>query len=296
VVTIGTFDGVHAGHQAILSYLGERAAENEGHSTLVTFDPHPRAVVHREEVALLTTPGERADECARFGVHRFIVLPFDTALAGLSPEAFVKDILVGRIGLREIVIGYNHAFGRDRRGNRELLERIGEDEGFGVDVIPKQLVEGRVASSSSIRRMLREEGDVLSAEALLGRPYRIAGRVVEGARRGRTLGYPTANLVPDDPRKLIPRRGVYAVQVGIENDSVTWPAMMNIGQRPTFSESEDRIEIHLLGFQGDLYGRRLIVDFVERMRPERKFPSIDALVAQLREDEARCRALLRSVS
>lgn len=295
VVTVGTFDGIHRGHQAVLRFLVERARHHGGRSVLVTFDPHPRAVVHREDVRLLTTPGERAEICARAGIDRFIVLPFDAALAALPPERFVRDILQDRVGLQAMVIGHDHAFGRDRAGRHDLLERLGAELGFDVDVIPAAAVHDAVVSSSTIRRTLLEEGDVHRAADLLGHRYHLSGYVVSGARRGRTLGYPTANLAPEDRRKLIPADGVYAVRVRIGNRPDLLPGMMNIGRRPTFEESEVRIEVHLLDFEGDLYDRRLSVDFIERLRPERRFPTIDALVAQLREDEARCRSVLKDV-
>lgn len=296
VVTVGTFDGVHRGHVAVLDYLVRRARHHGGHSVLVSFDPHPRAVVHEEPVPLLTTPGERADLCARVGLDRFVVLPFDSGLASMEPETFVREILYDRVGLRAMVIGHDHAFGRDRSGGHDLLEALGDELGFHVDVIPAEHVGQAVVSSSRVRRLLLDDGDVARAEQLLGRRYEVSGHVVSGARRGRTLGYPTANLVPDDPRKLVPAEGVYAVSVGIEDRPHRFGGMLNIGRRPTFEEAEIRIEVHLLGFEGNLYDARLVVDFIERLRPERRFPSIEALVAQLREDEARCRSILRRVS
>jgi riboflavin kinase/FMN adenylyltransferase len=296
VVTVGTFDGVHRGHQAVLAYLVERARHHGGHSVVVTFDPHPRTVVHGEPVPLLTTPGERAEVCARSGVDRFIVLPFDEALAAMTPDGFVRDILSERIGLTAMVVGHDHAFGRDRSGRHEQLEALATELGFRLDTIPPASVGDAVVSSSAIRRILLRDGDVRKASDLLGHRYRLSGHVVAGARRGRTLGYPTANLVPEDARKLVPTEGVYAVSVRDERRARAWPGMLNIGRRPTFEESEVRIEAHLLDFSGDLYDRRLTVDFIEHLRPERRFPTIEALIAQLREDEARCRSILKDVS
>lgn len=295
VITVGTFDGVHLGHHAILRFLAEQARARNARPVVVTFDPHPRSVVHGQEVSLLTTPGERAEACAALGIQRFIVLPFDRALAALSPTEFVRDVLVARIGLQAIVVGHDHGFGRGRSGGREELASLGNEYGFEVVVLPAQTMGDRVVSSSEVRRLLREQGDVRKAADLLTRRYSLSGTVVAGARRGRLLGFPTANLVPSDHRKLVPAVGVYAVRVSIEGEPDSHAGMMNVGRRPTFEETGLHLEIHLFDFDRDLYDARLRVEFVERMRDERRFSGVDALVAQLREDEARCRSVLRDV-
>ena len=293
VVTVGTFDGVHVGHQAILRYLNERAEAVGGRSTVVTFDPHPREVVRGEHVPLLTTLEERSALLAEHGVERFVVLPFTRDLSMLEPEAYVEEVLIGQVGLREIVIGYDHAFGRNRKGNRQTLERLGAEHGFSVDVIPEQIEHGITVSSTAIRRLLREEGDVREAAALLGRPYTLAGTVVRGARRGRTIGFPTANLHVEGKRKLVPKLGVYAVRVAWNGEP--FGGMMNVGRRPTFEEEGAvSVEVHLFDFDGDLYGETLRVTFVERVRDEVRFDGPDALVAQLRRDEAESRSVLES--
>jgi riboflavin kinase / FMN adenylyltransferase len=212
VVTVGTFDGVHRGHQAILEYLRRRASASGGLATVVSFDPHPREVVLGEHVPLLTTLDERAALLAEHGMDRFVVLPFTRDLSMLEPEAYVRDVLVGTVGLQEIVIGYDHAFGRNRGGNRSTLEEAGGRMGFTVDVIPAQVVEDAAISSSRIRNLLAEEGDAAGAAHLLGRPYRLAGTVKRGDGRGHTIGFPTANIHPAHESKLIPRHGVYAVR------------------------------------------------------------------------------------
>ncbi|GIV59120.1 bifunctional riboflavin kinase/FAD synthetase [Rhodocaloribacter litoris] len=295
LVTVGTFDGVHLGHQAILRYLLRRAAENGGRSVVVSFDPHPREVVRNEPVPLLTTIDERADLFERLGVDRFIVIPFTKDFARLSAEDFVEQVLVARIGLKEIVIGYDHGFGRGRGGDAALLERLGRQHGFTVDVIPPQVVAEHVVSSTEIRQLLVEAGDVREAARLLGRPYALSGTVVEGAGRGRTIGFPTANLAVSHPRKVIPRPGVYAVSVAPGEAAHVYGGMMNIGRRPTFENEGLHLEVHLLDFRGDLYGRSLRIEFVERLRDERKFASVEALVEQLYEDRKRCMAALKAV-
>ncbi|MFB6272489.1 MAG: bifunctional riboflavin kinase/FAD synthetase [Salinibacter sp.] len=291
VVTVGTFDGVHRGHQAILEYLEERAEEQSGTSTLVSFDPHPRSVVHGEDVPLLTTVTERADVLEEFGLDRFVVIPFSMSFAQLPPEKYVREVLVQRVGMQEITVGYDHRFGKDRGGDVDLLRTLGPEYGFGVDVIPPQEVNHDVVSSSAIRTLLREEGAIEKANERLGRPYCLGGVVSRGEGRGRKLGYPTANLALDDARKLVPKRGVYATTVELP-DGQRRGGMMNIGRRPTFDEMDVTVEVHLLDFEGDLYGKRLSVQFLQRLRDEQKFDSPEALAAQLSEDEEHCRTVV----
>ena len=294
VVTTGIFDGVHRGHQAILEYLLERAAKRGGRSVVLTFDPHPREVIGDGSVPLLMTIEERAASIDAMGVDRFVILPFTKALSRLSAEEFVEDILIRRIGLREIVIGPGHAFGRDRKGNAELLEALGKRRGFSVDVIPPRIVGEHVVSSSAIRQLLEEDGDVAAAKTMLGRPYGFAGTVVRGEGRGRALGFPTANVVVEDPRKVMPALGVYVVQVlrDASPSGKALPGMMNIGHSPTFGGVQRTIEVHIPGFRGNLYGERLRMEFVLRMRDERRFASKTELAEQLSKDRLRCMELL----
>jgi riboflavin kinase/FMN adenylyltransferase len=291
VVTVGTFDGVHRGHQVILDHLLARAEERAGLSTLISFDPHPRSVVHADTVPLLTTVEERAQLLEEFGLDRFVVVPFSEEFSQLSPGDYVEEILVNRVGLQEITVGYDHRFGRKRAGDVDVLREFGEQFGFDVDVIPAQKVDQHVVSSRGIRELLEEEGDVTQAAELLGRPYQLQGVVARGEGRGRQIGYPTANLALQDPRKLVPQRGVYAVTVGLP-DGRTCGGMMNIGRRPTFDEMEVTVEVHLFDFEGDLYGETLSVQFLQRLRDEQKFDSPDALAMQLSEDERHCRTIV----
>ncbi|WP_103026818.1 bifunctional riboflavin kinase/FAD synthetase [Salinibacter altiplanensis] len=293
VVTVGTFDGVHCGHRAIIEYLQERAEAQDGPSTLVSFDPHPRAVVHDEEVPLLTTVAERADLLEGLGLDRFVVIPFSNDFAQLGPKAYVEEVLVDRIGAQEITVGYDHRFGKGRAGDVEDLREFGEQHGFSVDVIPPQEVDHDVVSSSTIRSLLLTEGSIEQANARLGRPYRLSGLVSRGQGRGRELGYPTANLALEDARKLTPKRGVYATMVVLPNGNRRG-GMMNIGRRPTFDEMDVTVEVHLLDYEGDLYGATLSVEFLQRLRAEQKFESAAALAAQLSEDEERCRTVIRT--
>ncbi|MEX0599555.1 MAG: bifunctional riboflavin kinase/FAD synthetase [Rhodothermales bacterium] len=295
VVTVGTFDGVHVGHQAILKYLAARADARGGSSVVLSFDPHPREVVHNTPVPLLTTIDERADAVERIGIDRFVTLPFTEAFSKLDAVAFVEDVLIERIGLREIVIGYDHAFGRDRQGNAELLKELGTRYGFTVDVIPPQVVEEHVVSSTEIRALLSEKGNVTLAAEMLGRPYGLHGTVVRGDGRGRKIGFPTANIAINHPRKVVPATGVYAVRVqrmtgGKAGRQLN--GMMNIGYRPTFGGGEHTVEVHLLDFDEDVYGEDLRIEFVRHLREERRFESKDELVEQLSRDRSRCIHLL----
>ena len=291
VVTTGTFDGVHLGHQAIVRYLVDRAGEIGGVPTVVTFDPHPREVLLGRAIPLLTTLDERADLLESLGVERFVVIPFSRDLSLLEPEDYVSDLLVDGVGMREIVIGYDHRFGRKAAGDRALLDRLGPDLWFTVDVIPEQIDGDVTVSSTEIRRLLAETGEVRRAAELLGRPYRIAGTVVRGDQRGRTLGYPTANLALD-ARKLVPRRGVYAVRATLA-DGARQRGMMNVGTRPTVEAgAATSVEVHLFDFDGDLYGTRVEVDVIGRLRDERRFDGLDALRQQLAQDAVHARSAL----
>ncbi|WP_420454414.1 bifunctional riboflavin kinase/FAD synthetase [Rubrivirga sp.] len=293
IVTTGTFDGVHRGHQAIVRYLVDRAREVGGVPTVVTFDPHPREVLTGLHIPLLTTLDERADALEALGVERFVVVPFSRDLSLLEPEDYVADVLLGTVGMREIVIGYDHRFGRKARGDRALLERLGDRLGFTVDVIPEQIEGDVTVSSTEVRRLLAEAGDAARAAVLLGRPYRLAGTVVRGDARGRTIGYPTANVRPADPRKLVPREGVYAVRATLA-DGATAGGMMNVGRRPTFETDGARtVEVHLFDVDADLYGQTLAVDVVARLRDEQRFDGVEALVAQLGRDAQAARRALR---
>ncbi|HMB92216.1 MAG TPA: riboflavin biosynthesis protein RibF, partial [Rhodothermales bacterium] len=229
-------------------------------------------------------------------VDRFIVLPFTREFAALPPEAFVEQILVDKVGLQEIVIGYDHGFGRGRRGDSALLETLGDRFGFSVDVIPAQVLEAHVVSSTEIRRLLMSEGDVARAAEMLGRSYELSGTVIHGDARGKTIGFPTANIQVQHVSKAIPLRGVYAVRAQVDDEAEMLGGMMNIGIRPTFEGTERRLEVHLFNTDRDLYDRQLRIEFVERIRDERKFDGIEALKQQLSEDRSRCKRALETLS
>ena len=291
LVTVGSFDGVHLGHRQVLCYLVKRARSRKAKSVVLSFEPHPREVLAGEPIPLLTTIEERAELFEALGLDRFIVIEFTRAFSELSAESFVRQILVGRTGLREIIVGYDHGFGRGRRGNTRLLREMGRALGFAVDVVKAHSVESSVVSSSAIRRRLHA-GDLRGASRMLGRPYGLSGLVVRGAARGGAIGYPTANLEVQCERKVLPCGGVYAVRV--HRCGAAYGGMMNIGSRPTFgSEDTLHLEVHLFDFEDEIYGETLRVSFLERLRDEVAFAGADQLRHQLLEDERQSRAILQ---
>jgi riboflavin kinase / FMN adenylyltransferase len=279
-VALGVFDGVHLGHRAILGAAVADARASGVLAVACTFEPHPMEVLQPERAPLpITTLDERLALIAECGVEEAVVLTFTRALAAVEPEAFVKDVLVDRLRARQVVVGYNHRFGRGARGDTALLRDLGARLGFGVDVVPPLTVDGVPVSSTAIRAALGR-GDLDAAARMLGRPYTLPGKVVAGAGRGRTLGFPTANVAPDRP--VLVAAGVYACTVEVSGQQRR--AVVNIGVRPTFGEETLAVEAYLLDFSGDLYGQTVRLLFVSRVREERRFPSVDALRAQIADD------------
>src|SRR3954470_11099458 len=291
VITVGTFDGVHRGHRDVIERLVARSRVLKIPSVLVTFDPHPLEIVNPSAAPLLlTTHDEKLEVLAETGIDYMAVVPFTGELATYSAEAFVEIILRRCFRLRELLIGYDHGFGRQRAGNVGVLRTLGERDGFQVDVVEAvSTSEGQSVSSTSIRRAVAG-GDLARAAESLGRLYSVSGKVIPGAQRGRTIGFPTINLGPPPPRKLLPPEGVYAVRV--QTPAGPLGGMMNLGPRPTFGDSSTSLEVHLFDASGDFYGAHVRVDFVERLRQTRKFESAEQLVAQLRMDEREARNAL----
>jgi riboflavin kinase/FMN adenylyltransferase len=306
VVTVGTFDGVHRGHQAVLAEVTRRAKAGTRKSVLVTFEPHPLAVVNPAAAPkLLSLPEEKREIVRAAGVAEFVLMPFTPAVAQLDAEAFVQR-LCDEYAMRELVMGYDHGFGRGRAGDVELVQRLARDKKFAVAVVDAVRDDGQPISSTLIRTALAH-GDLDAAARWLGRRYGIRGTVVRGAGRGRTIGIPTINLASPDPRKLLPPDGVYAVRVRILEsgarilesgtripapDSKILGGMMNQGPRPTFGEQARTLEIHLFDFDGELYGETVNVEWVGRLRDVQAFSSREALVAQLERDRQAARATL----
>lgn len=298
VVTSGTFDGVHIGHQQILRRLREAARQSHGPAVVITYWPHPRLVLappptHPEpqDLYLLNTLEERAAKLADFGVDYLLIVPFTREFAAWSSEEFIQRILLQTVGTSKLVIGYDHRFGRNREGGFEYLSQHAGRYGMTVEEIPREDVDAVGVSSTRIRRAL-DAGDVDTANRYLGYDYPLTGTVVKGRQLGRTIGWPTANVVCSEPLKLVPARGVYAVRATTATGE-TWPAMLNIGVRPTVGGSlAQTTEAHLLGFEGDLYDQNLTIEFVARLRDEQKFNGLDELKAQLALDAQAARTAL----
>ena len=281
-ITVGTFDGVHRGHWSVLDRLQAAAKADGLLSVLVTFDPHPLKIL-RPEVApqLLTTANEKKEILTLSGLDYAVFLNFNRSLSLYEPDEFVRDVLLARLGLRKLVVGYDHGFGRDRRGDADLMREIGGRYGFDVEVMGPVLMNDEAISSSRIRSALHA-GNVEKAARGLGRPYSLSGVVVHGEGRGRTLGFATANVAVNHADKLLPREGIYAVQAA--SRSHMGPGLLHLGPRPTFRGSPPSIELHLLDFDGDLYGQQVRVELLSRLRDVQPFGSAAELVEQMRRD------------
>ena len=297
VATTGTFDGVHAGHQAILRRLMASAKEIGGQSVLITFDPHPRRLIHPEyPLELLTTVEERKELLAGLGLDFLIVQPFTLEFSKTESIDFVRRLLVEHVGVKRLVIGHDHRFGRNREGSFDHLREFAPVYGFEVEEIPAIDMEEMHVSSTQIRQALKA-GEVEKATLALTRPYFVTGEVVQGRQIGRTIGFPTANIGGLDSDKLLPAQGVYAVRVDLLDQPASTstrglPAVANYGQRPSIEPGLAVLEVHLLEGGQDLYGQRLRVHFIERLRGEYTFPSREALVAQIAKDAEEARRVL----
>lgn len=289
VATIGNFDGVHRGHQHMITAVRAAAIRVGLPAAVITFEPTPREFFEGDAApARLTRLREKLEALASYGVDRVLVLRFDRRVQAMGATEFVERLLVDGLGVRHMVVGHDFHFARRREGNLALLQEAGTRHGFTVEEVGRYMDEGERVSSSLVRDALGR-GDLERARKLLGRPYRMAGRVRRGAQLGRTLGFPTANLALH--RKVVPLWGVFAVRVsgaGLADH----PAVVSLGTRPTINGTEPLLEVHVFDFDGDLYGRYLDVDFILRLRDERRFETIDALVAQMHRDAAAARAAL----
>ena len=293
VVTVGTFDGVHAGHHVLINRVVEKAKAVNGRSVIVTFDPHPREIINpgKDGIRLLTSLNERCELLAALGVDLMVVIPFDRDFSLLTSEEFIRDVIWKKIGVKEFIIGYDHQFGRNREGTIDTVMEVGRELGFGAHVVSKQEVEDRTVSSTVIRRALQDSGDVKLAANLLERPYMVHGTVIHGDKRGKSIGFPTANIRVDDHRKIIPDIGVYAVKIRVEGKM--YGGMMNIGVRPTFEgDDSPTLEVHIFDFDRDIYGHQIQIRFIDRLRDEKKFSGIDELMKQLTLDMNAAKKLL----
>ncbi len=286
VVTSGTFDGVHLGHQKILGRLKELAERKQGETVLLTYWPHPRLILQPKDnnLRLLTTLTEKVKLMEELGVDHLIILPFTKELSQMSSEEFIREILVEKIQTKTLVIGYDHKFGKNREGSFEYLQSHSHLFGFDMEEISRQDVDDLAVSSTKIRTALAQ-GDISTASKYLGRPYFLSGQVVKGQQIGRSIGFPTANIHVVDNYKLLPRDGAYAVYAEVRN--IRYKAILNIGDRPTVDGKKKTIEAHLIDFDGDVYGQELFIHFQEFLREEERFENLDALKNQLVIDRER---------
>lgn len=293
VVTTGAFDGVHKGHQKILNRLREAAREIKGESVVITFHPHPRNVLSPDNKEyLLSTLEEKTKLLSDFRIDHLIIIPFTREFAQTTSADFIKKILIERIGTRKLVIGYDHKFGKNREGSFEYLRDNASEFGFKVDEIPRQDIEDSAISSTHIRLALKR-GDVKAAREFLGRYYTLSGNVIRGKQLGKKLGYPTANIEPEDTEKLLPADGIYAVYTIIEGKK--YQGMMSIGFNPTLNEKTRSLEVNIFNFNEDIYGKRITIEFVEFLRKEEKFADLELLKEQLARDEENTRKILSKI-
>lgn len=294
VVTIGTFDGLHKGHQMVVSLLKQLAKKMDGESVIFTFYPHPRVVTSPNEsnLRLLTTKEEKIRLFEKMGVDHLIIYPFDKAFSELEYATFVKDILVEKMNTKCLVVGYDHRFGKDREGGYEYLKKCADKFNFDVIRTEALSVKADKVSSTKIRAAL-ESGDIKKANYYLGYNFTLSGTVVNGKKLGRKLGFPTANIEASDKYKIIPGYGVYAVYAEIEG--VVLKGMLNIGMRPTFNNNADNrsIEVNIFDFSEDIYGKEITLSFIAKIRDEKKFAGIETLVNQLNYDKITALELLK---
>lgn len=294
VVTIGTFDGLHKGHQLILKKLKNLAAEIGGETVVFTFYPHPRIVTAADasNLRLLTTKNEKTELFRKAGIDHLVIYPFDKAFASLSYAEFVKQILVNKMHTKCLVVGYDHKFGKNREGGFEYLKTCADTYNFRIEKLDALSVEGENISSTLIRAAL-QNGDIVKANHYFGHRFTLHGTVVEGKQLGRKMGFPTANIEASDKYKIIPGYGVYAVTV--EFDGRKLKGMLNIGTRPTFNKNADNrsIEVNIFDFSEDIYRKKITINFVAKIRDEKKFPGIEALVEQLKKDRKNALEILK---
>ncbi len=283
VVTVGTFDGMHVAHRKILDTLVEKTRVLGGRSVAITFKPHPQEILGKQSVELLMTEEDRVGMMSDAGIDEILLLHFDRDFSLVTAEDFLVKLVFEKIGLHELVLGYNHTFGHRAQGTVQFARQVGKRIGFNVDFVDKVIIDETIVSSSNIRRLLKE-GSTSLANQMLGRPYSLEGFVIRGNGRGRLLGYPTANLRLVDERLLVPAFGVYVVEVNVEKEK--YLGLASIGVRPTFEDSGIPIvEVWISDFEKDIYGKRIRISFVHRLREELKFNSSDELITQMNEDK-----------
>lgn len=294
-LTVGTFDGVHLGHQKIINEMIYQSVERSCRNLLITFEPHPGLVLAKgNEIKLLSTLEQKLDYLKYLSIQNVLVINFTKSFSELSFNSFIEDYLIKKIGLNTIIVGVDHHFGKDRKGNPKILKEMGENLGFNVIEVEPLMYKDAKISSSRIRKNLLS-GEIKLANEMLGKKYELKGKVVKGNQRGKEIGFPTANIELDNPHKLIPMRGVYFVEVDINNRN--FYGMMNIGYRPTFNNSSELIlEVHIFYFREDIYGESIIIRFIDKLRDEKKFNSVAELKQQLEIDKQVCFDKINSIN
>jgi len=294
-LTIGTFDGIHVGHQKIIKDVVHAAKAKGLRSVLITFYPHPKTILNhpKSPIHLLTPVDEKIELLQKLQLDVVLIIPFSKELADMNPKSFVEDYLIKRVGVQQFSIGFNHAFGRDRQGNESVLRKIGEGNQFDVHIIPPVRIDSEIVSSTKIRQFLND-GDLIHANQYLGRDYQVRGVVQQGEKLGAKIGFPTANIHVKETLKLIPQDGVYAVRIQIGN--ADFEGMANIGHKPTVKGKDHGIEVHIHDFSGDLYNQELTIYFVKRIRDEKHFESVDALSSQIKQDSETIRKEFEKIS
>jgi riboflavin kinase/FMN adenylyltransferase len=294
VVTIGTFDGLHLGHQRIIEIVKSEAEKNNGRSLLITFEPHPRSVVSKDyNLKLLTTTKEKIDLMRKTGLENILVINFTKDFSDLSAEEFIREYIVEKIGVSELIIGHDHRLGKDRVGDESKLKELGKIYSFDVLPVNAVKINDEIINSTKIRNALLK-GDLGKANTYLGRYYSLSGKVVSGAKRGRSLGFPTANIGLEDNNKLIPANGIYIVEFFIA--SKMYYGLMNIGTRPTFEDSQEVvIEVYLYDFDEDIYGEYVSVNILQRLREEVKYPGREELIKQMEIDKFNGTKIIQSL-
>lgn len=295
IITLGTFDGIHLGHKEIIEAVVQKATEFGGRSLLITFSPHPRKVIPGgNKIKLLSTLSEKKKIIETFGMDNLLVIQFTKEFSQQTPEEFVDKYLINGIGVKEIVIGYDHHFGKGRGGDIEILKKKGEEIGFGVTAVPEYKIDDIIVSSTKIRKALIA-GDIVNANKMLGRFYSFEGVVVSGDKRGRELGFPTANLLVENEDKLLPATGIYAAECIVEEKKHN--ALLSIGSRPTFHETGEIIpEVYIIDFNKQIYNQTVRVNVVDRIRGEEKFSSAEELVKQMKNDKETGLKILKQIN
>ncbi len=293
VLTIGTFDGLHLGHKKILTELKYEAENEAARSFVITFDPHPRTIVGSGDIKLLNTLVEKLQRFEETGVENVLIFNFDRDFSQIDYDTFIKNFIVDKIGVKKIIIGYDHKFGKNRAGDKFRLIELGKQYNFDVSVVEAVEKEGIVISSTTIRQSI-DKGEVETAKNILGYEYEISGSVIDGIKRGRKIGFRTANIEVDYDKKLVPKIGVYIVKCVI--DSNTHFGLMNIGTRPTFEESDEiKMEVHLFEFNNDIYSKNIKIHFLKRLRDEIKFASKEELIDQIKKDKEEANKFLANL-